>query len=73
MMDYDGDWICYSTTEVPIEDVAVVHRSHLYRIDETLRSAPKIPLGHFAKRDHRGAAWGIFPPEMTREEWEESE
>lgn len=73
MVDYDGDWVCYSATEVPIEEVAVVHRKHLHKLDETLQSVPEIPLGHFAKRERRGAPWVICPPEMTREEWEKSD
>ncbi|WP_328916166.1 MULTISPECIES: hypothetical protein [unclassified Streptomyces] len=72
MMDYDGDWVCYTAKEVLIDEVAVVHRKHLVELDESLRLLPEIPPGHIARRDRRGGDWHIDPPEMTREEWEAS-
>jgi len=67
--DYDGDWVCYGHTDVPLTQVAVVHRKHLFQLDATMRDVPRIPPGHIARRDGRGSPWRIDPPEMTREEW----
>ena len=69
MNDYNGDWVCYSSREVPLEDVVVVHREHLFGLDGTLRNLPKIPRGHIARRDNRSGPWRIDPPQMTRKEW----
>lgn len=55
----DGDWQ-YITGSSPEPDPAtahLVHQSHVYRADPTLRDLHAMPLGTWAVREARGGAW----------------
>jgi hypothetical protein len=55
----DGDWQ-YITGSSPDPDPSaaqLVHQSHVYEVDPTLRELHSMPLGTWAVREARGGAW----------------
>jgi hypothetical protein len=57
--EMDGDWQ-YITGFDPQPDPAeaqLVHQSHVYRVDPTLRELHSMPLGTWATRDAIGDRW----------------
>ena len=57
--ELDGDWqyITGSSPEADPKDAQMVHQSHVYQADPTLRELHSLPLGTWAVREERGGAW----------------
>lgn len=57
--EVDGDWQ-YLTSMAPAQDEAqMVHQSHVYEVDATLRELHELPRGKFAVRAGAGRPWSI--------------
>ena len=53
----DGDWQYLTEGQATQENAQIVHRSHVYEVDSSLRELASMPAGMWAVRHAPGAPW----------------
>jgi hypothetical protein len=57
----DGDWQYLTTMDPDPADARLIHQSHVYRIDPSLRPLHAMPKGTWAVRSEADEAWTFGP------------
>ncbi|NYJ04048.1 hypothetical protein [Petropleomorpha daqingensis] len=62
----DGDWQYLTEGQATQENCQIVHQSHVYEVDSSLRELASMPMGTWAVRHTPGAPW-IFGEDTDEE------